>query len=438
MKSVFKKTKMKYYSLNQNAPKVSFEEAVIQGLATDRGLYFPETITPLSQDFFDTIENLSNAEIAFEAIKQFVGDEIPEATLKAIIAETLCFDFPVVEVEKGIYSLELFHGPTMAFKDVGARFMSRCLAYFNKDKKNSKNTVLVATSGDTGGAVASGFLGVDGVEVVILYPSGKVSDIQERQLTTLGQNIKALEVDGVFDDCQNMVKKAFLDESLKHKNLTSANSINIARWLPQMFYFFFAYKALKKLNKELVFSCPSGNFGNICAGIIAKKMGLPIQHFVASTNVNDTVPRFLEKGNYDPKPSKATISNAMDVGDPSNFIRIQEMYNNDLELFKKDFSSYAYTDEETLEAMKTIYKTDGYIAEPHGAVGYLGLKKELENLPNAIGIFLETAHPIKFLDVVEPALNVKLPIPAQIESVLHKEKVSLKIKTYEEFKAFLK
>jgi len=428
---------MKYYSLNHNAPTVSFEEAVIQGLASDRGLYFPETITPLSPDFFDTIESLSNAEIAFEAIKQFVGDEIPTETLKQIIAETLCFDFPVVEVEKGIYSLELFHGPTMAFKDVGARFMSRCLAYFNIDKKDSKNTVLVATSGDTGGAVASGFLGVEGVEVVILYPSGKVSDIQERQLTTLGQNIKALEVDGVFDDCQNMVKKAFLDESLKHKNLTSANSINIARWLPQMFYFFFAYKELKKQNKDFIFSCPSGNFGNICAGIIAKKMGLPILHFVASTNVNDTVPRFLEKGNYDPKPSKATISNAMDVGDPSNFIRIQEMYNNDLEQFKKDFSSYSYTDEETLEAMKSIYKTDGYIAEPHGAVGYLGLKKELENHPNAIGIFLETAHPIKFLDVVEPALNVKLPIPAQIESVLHKEKVSVKIKTYEEFKTFL-
>ena len=428
---------MKYYSLNHNAPKVSFEEALIQGLATDKGLYFPETITPLSQDFFDTIEKLSNEEIAFQAIKQFVGNEIPETELKAIISETLCFDFPAVEVEKGIYSLELFHGPTMAFKDVGARFMSRCLAYFNKDKKDSKNTVLVATSGDTGGAVASGFLGVEGVEVVILYPSGKVSDIQERQLTTLGQNIKALEVDGVFDDCQDMVKKAFLDESLKHKNLTSANSINIARWLPQMFYFFFAYKQLKSKNRPLVFSCPSGNFGNICAGIIAKKMGLPIEHFVASTNVNDTVPRFLDKGNYDPKPSKATISNAMDVGNPSNFIRIQEMYNNDLELFKKDFSSYSYTDAETLEAMKTIYNSEGYIAEPHGAVGYLGLKKELENYPNAIGIFLETAHPIKFLDVVEPALNVKLPIPAQIESVLHKEKVSVKIKTYEEFKAFL-
>ena len=428
---------MKYYSLNHNAPKVSFEEAVIQGLATDRGLYFPENITPLSNDFFDTIENLSNEEIAFQAIQQFVGDEIPETELRAIIKDTLCFGFPVVEVEKGIYSLELFHGPTMAFKDVGARFMSRCLGYFNRNDKKSKNTVLVATSGDTGGAVASGFLGVEGVDVVILYPSGKVSDIQEKQLTTLGQNIKALEVDGVFDDCQDMVKKAFLDESLKHKNLTSANSINIARWLPQMFYFFFAYKALKSQNKSLVFSCPSGNFGNICAGIIAKKMGLPVQHFVASTNVNDTVPRFLVNGNYDPKPSIATISNAMDVGNPSNFIRIQEMYQNDLEQFKKDFSSYTFSDAATLEAMKTIYNTDGYIAEPHGAVGYLGLKKELENHSDAIGIFLETAHPIKFLDVVEPALNVKLPIPTQIESVLGKEKVSTKITTYEELKAFL-
>ena len=428
---------MKYYSLNHNAPKVSFQEAVIQGLASDKGLYFPESITPLPQSFFDNIENLSHEEIAFEAIQQFVGDEIPADTLKQIIAETLCFDFPVVPVEKGIYSLELFHGPTMAFKDVGARFMSRCLGYFNKDKKDNKNTVLVATSGDTGGAVASGFLGVQGVDVVILYPSGKVSDIQERQLTTLGQNIKALEVDGVFDDCQDMVKKAFLDETLAHKNLTSANSINIARWLPQMFYFFFAYKALKSQNKEIVFSCPSGNFGNICAGIMAKKLGLPVQHFVASTNVNDTVPRFLVNGVYDPKPSIATISNAMDVGNPSNFIRIQELYNNDLEQFQKDFSSYTYNDEETKEAMKRIYNTDGYIAEPHGAVGYLGLKKELERVRDSIGVFLETAHPIKFLDIVETVLNVQLAIPTQIESVLNKEKVSTKIKTYEELKAFL-
>ena len=427
---------MNYYSLNNKDIKVSFQEAVIQGLAPDRGLYFPETIAKLPKSFFDTIETLSNEEIAFEAIKQFVGTEIPENELKHIVKETLSFEFPLIEVEENVYSLELFHGPTMAFKDVGARFMSRCLAYFNRNK-NQKNTVLVATSGDTGGAVASGFLGVKGVQVVILYPSGKVSDIQERQLTTLGQNIIALEVDGVFDDCQDMVKKAFLDETLVHKNLTSANSINIARWLPQMFYFFFAYKELKKHNKPLVVSCPSGNFGNICAGIIAKKLGLPISHFVASTNVNDTVPKFLQNGIYEPKTSVATISNAMDVGNPSNFVRIQEMYNYDLREFEKDFSSYTFSDEETKIAMKNIYVNSGYVAEPHGAVGYLGLKKELQNYPNAIGFFLETAHPIKFLDVVEPILDIKLEIPKQIESVLNKKKKSIKIKNYEDLKNYL-
>ena len=428
---------MKYYSLNHDAPTVSFKEAVIKGLAPDKGLYFPETITPLPSSFFQNIENLSKEEIAFEAIKQFVGDAIPEDHLRAIIAETLCFEFPTVQVEENIYALELYHGPTMAFKDVGARFMSRCLAYFNKDNKGSKNTVLVATSGDTGGAVASGFLGVEGVEVVILYPSGKVSDIQERQLTTLGQNISAIEVDGVFDDCQDMVKKAFLDETLAHKNLTSANSINIARWLPQMFYFFFAYKQLKSLEKPMVFSCPSGNFGNICAGIMAKRLGLPIEHFVAATNVNDTVPQFLLDGRYNPKPSKATISNAMDVGNPSNFIRIQELYHNSLSEFNKDFSSYSYTDAKTSETLAEIYKTTGYVAEPHGVVGYLGLKKEMHHFPNAVGVFLETAHPIKFLDTVEPVLKITLPIPPQIESVLNKEKVKVKIKTYEELKVFL-
>lgn len=432
---------MKYYSLNHNSAKVSFQEAIVNGLASDRGLYFPENITPLEASFFENIENLTNEEIAFQVIQQFVGNEIPESNLKSIIAETLCFDFPTEKVEDGIYALELYHGPTMAFKDVGARFMSRCLAYFNSidlHKKEGKNTVLVATSGDTGGAVANGFLGVDGVEVVILYPSGKVSDIQERQLTTLGQNIKALEVDGVFDDCQDMVKKAFLDEDLSALKLTSANSINVARWLPQMFYFFFAYKQLKSLNKKMIFSCPSGNFGNICAGIMAKKLGLPIEHFVASTNVNDAVPRFLENGKYEPKASKATISNAMDVGNPSNFVRIQELYQNDLKEFKKDFSSYSYTDEETIVVMKAIYNNSGYIAEPHGAVGYLGLKKELEKKSDCVGVFLETAHPIKFLDIVQPTLNVELPIPSQIESVLNKEKVSTKIKTYEELKSFLK
>ena len=427
---------MKYYSLNNKNHKVSFKQAVINGLAPDRGLYFPEIITKLSEDFFENIENYSNEEIAFEAIKQFVGEDIPELVLKEIISETLSFDFPCVKVEENIYSLELFHGPTMAFKDVGARFMSRCLGYFNKNS-DKKNTVLVATSGDTGGAVASGFLGVKNVEVVILYPSGKVSDIQERQLTTFGQNITALEVDGVFDDCQDMVKQAFLDEDLKHKNLTSANSINIARWLPQMFYIFFAYKELKKHNKPIILSCPSGNFGNICAGIMAKNLGLPIAHFVASTNANDTVPQFLESGFYKPKPSISTISNAMDVGNPSNFIRIQELYNNDLSQFKIDFSSYSFSDKETLIAIKSIYKNTNYIAEPHGAVGYLGLKNEIEKQPNCIGVFLETAHPIKFLDVVEPALNIKLPIPLQIESILYKEKVCKTISSYSDLKNFL-
>lgn len=427
---------MNYYSLNKNALKVSFQEAVIQGLAPDKGLYFPEEITPLSQDFFDSIEKLSNQEIAFETIKQFVGKDIPENELKRIIEETLSFDLPLIQVDENCYSLELFHGPTMAFKDVGARFMSRCLAYFNRDK-NQKNTVLVATSGDTGGAVASGFLGIESVEVVILYPSGKVSDIQEKQLTTLGQNIKVLEVDGVFDDCQDMVKRAFLDIDLKSKNLTSANSINIARWLPQMFYFFFTYKELKKYNKPLVISCPSGNFGNICAGILAKKLGLPIHHFVASTNVNDTVPEFLKTGKYIPKPSKATISNAMDVGNPSNFTRIQELYGNDLDNFEKDFSSYSFTDEETKTAITSLYKTSKYIAEPHGAIGYLGLKKELENKMDAIGVFLETAHPIKFSDTVEEILSLTIPIPEQIKNVLDKEKKSLKISSYEDLKAFL-
>lgn len=427
---------MNYYSLNNKNHSVSFQEAVVQGLAADRGLYFPSEINPLPSSFYDNIEQLSHEEIAYQVIQQFVGNEIPEADLKQIIAETLCFDFPCVAVEENIFSLELYHGPTMAFKDVGARFMSRCLGYFNRNS-DKKVTVLVATSGDTGGAVASGFLGVKGVEVVILYPSGKVSDIQERQLTTLGQNITALEVDGVFDDCQDMVKKAFLDDSLLHKNLTSANSINIARWLPQMFYFFFAYQQLKKHLKPLIVSCPSGNFGNICAGILAKKLGLPIAHFVAATNANDTVPQFLVKGIYEPKPSVPTISNAMDVGNPSNFIRIQEMYHNDLNEFNKDFSSYTYNDEETKEAMKSIYAHSGYIAEPHGAVGYLGLKKEMTLHPETIGVFLETAHPIKFLDVVEPVLDTKLPIPTQIESVLGKEKHSIKISNYEGLKNFL-
>ncbi len=429
---------MLYKSLNHNAPKVSFEEAVVKGLAPDRGLYFPESINPLPSLFFEQIENLSNEEIAYEAVKQFVGDEIPADELKKIVKETIAFDFPVVEVEKGIYSLELYHGPTLAFKDVGARFMARCLGYFNSQKATQDVTVLVATSGDTGGAVADGFYNVKGVEVVILYPKGKVSEIQEKQLTTLGNNIRAIEVNGVFDDCQDMVKKAFLDDELKTVNLTSANSINVARWLPQMFYYFFTYKTLKSLGKELIISVPSGNFGNICAGIIASKLGLPIKHFVASTNLNDTVPRFLNTGDYQPNPSIATISNAMDVSNPSNFIRIQELFNNDFSDLKSGFTSFSFNDEETRKIMLQVYQQDQYVLDPHGAVGYLGLKKYLsENPSESIGVFLETAHPIKFLDVVEQVLNIQLEIPSNIQSIMHKEKKSAEISTYTELKSFL-
>jgi len=428
---------MKFYSLNHQAPNVSFQEAVVNGIAPDRGLYFPESISALPVDFFQKIENYSNNEIAYELIKQFVGDEIPEKELKEIIEDTLSFDFPLVEVEKDIFSLELFHGPTMAFKDVGARFMARCLSYFNKNK-TTELTVLVATSGDTGGAVASGFLGVKGVQVVILYPSGKVSKVQEKQLTTLGQNIKALEVTGTFDDCQDMVKTAFLDHEITDKmQLTSANSINVARWLPQMFYFAFAYKQLKNNSKEVVFSIPSGNFGNICAGMIAQQLGLPIYHFIAATNVNRIVPNFMQTGNYIPLKSIQTISNAMDVGNPSNFIRIQNIFNNDFEKIKEHLSSYSFTDEETKETILSIFKNSNYITDPHGAVGYLGLKKYLKNDSDKQGVFFETAHPVKFLDVIEPVIDKKIDFPEQIKQVINKKKEASLIDSYKQLKEFL-
>ena len=430
---------MNYYSLNNNAPIVSFSEAVIKGLAPDKGLYFPESITPLSEGFFQNIESYSNNEIAYELIKQFVGNEIPEKDLKSIIADVLQFDFPLISIEKDIYSLELFHGPTMAFKDVGARFMARCLSYFNKKNPFENDvTVLVATSGDTGGAVASGFLGVDGVNVVILYPSGKVSDIQEKQLTTLGKNIKALEVDGVFDDCQSMVKKAFLDTSITdNMQLTSANSINIARWLPQMFYFAFAYKQLKDKSKKLVFSVPSGNYGNICAGMMAQKLGLPIDLFIAATNENKVVTDYLKTESYSPKPSIQTISNAMDVGDPSNFIRIEKLHGHNFEKLKSNLHSYSYTDEQTRDAMLYLFNNFDYIADPHGAIGYLGIKKHLESNRNTQGIFLETAHPVKFLPVLDSTIASQIEIPEQIIVVIDKTKVATQIGTYEELKMFL-
>lgn len=428
---------MQYYSLNKKAPKTSFEIAVRKGLAPDKGLYFPEKITPLDSSFLENLDQLSNIEIAFHAIKQFVGSEIPESELKTIIKETLNFEFPIVSIEDNISTLELFHGPTMAFKDVGARFMARCLGYFNKNN-NKEVTVLVATSGDTGGAVANGFLGVKGVKVVILYPRGKVSNVQEQQLTTLGQNITAFEVEGTFDDCQDMVKKAFLDSDLTtKKELTSANSINVARWLPQMFYFMFAYKQLKQHNKPLVFSVPSGNFGNICAGMVAQKLGFPFPHFIASNNENDVVTRYLSSKKYTPLATVETISNAMDVGNPSNFIRIQALHNNDFQALKSNLSGYRFSDEETREAIDSIYKSTGYITDPHGAVGYLGCHHYLKLNPDVHTVFLETAHPTKFLDVVQPLVPEVIELPPQIKAVMGRPKNAKSIVNYADFKANL-
>lgn len=428
---------MNFYSLNKQAPSVSFKEAVIRGIAPDRGLYFPETITALPETFFENIEDYSNLEIAFRAIEQFVGEDIPADALKEILAEVLDFDFPVVEIEDNAATLELFHGPTLAFKDVGARFMARCLGYFSTENTEDV-TVLVATSGDTGGAVANGFLGVDGVKVVILYPSGKVSDIQEKQLTTLGQNITALEVEGTFDDCQDMVKTAFLDEGItKNMQLTSANSINVARWLPQMIYFLFAYKEMKSKGKDIVFSVPSGNFGNICAGIMAQRLGMPSRHFIASTNVNDVVPRYMQSAKYEPKASIATISNAMDVGDPSNFIRIRHLFEDNFEALSNNLSSYSFTDEETKATILKLHNDYNYVADPHGAVGYLGLKKYQESHPDTYGIFLETAHPVKFLDVVEDTIRDNIALPESIIAVMNKKKKSVQISQYQELKDFL-
>jgi len=430
---------MNFYSLNFNSKDVNFLEAVQKGLAPDRGLYFPKHIPKLPNSFFEELDQKNNAQIAFESILPFVGNAIPENSLQQIVHDTLSFDFPIVPLTNRIASLELFHGPTLAFKDVGARFMARCLAYANAQKSKKELTILVATSGDTGGAVADGFYGVEGIKVVILYPKGKVSSLQEKQLTTLGKNITALEVEGVFDDCQEMVKSAFIDPEINSEvNLTSANSINIARWLAQMFYYFIGFKNRPHPDKKLVVSVPSGNFGNLCAGLMAKQMGLPIDHFIAATNINDTVPQFLTTGEYQPKPSEATLSNAMDVGDPSNFIRIQKLYNNDFFKLKKAVSGYSYTDADTLKALKSIYKNTGYIADPHGAVGYLGLKEFLENNPEEYsGLFLETAHPIKFSKSVESAIKTQLKVPEKLKALLEREKTSLPIKDYKELKSYL-
>ena len=429
---------MKYFSLNDKNHKVSFESAVVKGLAPGKALYFPEEIPTLPKEFLQSLDKLSKEEIAYKAIKTFVGNEIDENGLRSILSKTLDFDFPVVPVSENTGTLELFHGPTLAFKDVGAGFMAGCLGYFVKKGNLGKITVLVATSGDTGGAVANGFLGVEGIDVVILYPKGKVSEIQEKQLTTLGQNITALEVNGNFDDCQDMVKKAFSDEEISAKRpLTSANSINVARWLPQMFYYFFAYKQLAGKDNKLAFSVPSGNFGNICAGMLAKKMGLPIAHFIAANNENNVVTRYLKSKEYAPKPSVQTISNAMDVGNPSNFVRILELFENKFDSLSQQLSSFSYSDKETRRAIKEVKQKYNYVMDPHGAVGYLGLQEFLAENPEYYGVFLETAHPVKFLETVEEVIGEKVEIPLSIREVMQKEKKSIEISNYDELKEYL-
>ena len=429
---------MKYFSLNRKSPIIDFKEATIKGQAPDKGLYFPETIPQIDVALINNIEKYTHDEIAFEVIKPFVGDSIPDGKLFEIVKETVNFPIPLVPVTENTFSLELFHGNTLAFKDVGARFMSRCLGYFVKGN-DKKLTVLVATSGDTGAAVADGFYDVDGVDVVILYPLGKVSLVQEKQLTTLGKNIYTLEVNGTFDDCQKMVKQAFADDELNKKLfLTSANSINVARWLPQQFFYFFAYKQWLDKYQPPVISVPSGNFGNICAGLLAKKSGLPLDHLIAACNANDVVPKYMNDAVYQSQPAVTTISNAMDVGDPSNFVRILELFDNHLPDLKNVLSACSINDDQTKEAIQKLYERYNYLSDPHGAVGYVALKQYLDRHPGKQGIFLETAHPVKFYDVVEPLLKIKLSVPAGVAGIMDKAKKATTIgAAYGELKTYL-
>lgn len=418
---------MKYYSLNNPNTFVDFREATIRGQAPDKGLYFPERIPRVDAKVLQSLSALSREELAYTIIRPYTGDTLPESELRRIVGETIDFDFPLVPITKDISALELFHGPTLAFKDVGARFMSRCLGYFVKNNTRPL-TVLVATSGDTGGAVASGFYNVEGVKVVILYPSGKVSSVQELQLTTLGNNITALEVDGTFDDCQQMVKEAFADPTLtEHLFLTSANSINVARWLPQQFYYFFALGQWPDKAHAPVISVPSGNFGNICAGLLAWLSGLPVGHFIAACNANDIVPNYLRSGEYRPKPAIPTLSNAMDVGNPSNFVRILELFHQQLPDLRQTLSAVSISDSETTDTIRNLYTHHHYLPDPHGAVGYLALERYLAKHPGEKGIFLETAHPVKFYDAVEPIIGSKIPLPPPITALLNTKKRSQKL-----------
>ena len=433
---------MNYYSTNGNAPLASLEKAVVKGLAEDRGLYMPERIEKLPKAFFEDISSMSFQDIAYNVASNFFGEDVDEDALQDIVYDTLSFDCPVVKVTDNIYSLELFHGPTLAFKDVGARFMARLLGYFLRQKSSGKMVnVLVATSGDTGSAVANGFLGVEGIHVYVLYPKGKVSPIQECQFTTLGQNITAIEVDGVFDDCQALVKSAFMDKELNdHMMLTSANSINVARFLPQAFYYFNAYARmsaqLSTSNSDLVMCVPSGNFGNICAALFGHEMGLPIKRFIAANNANDVFFNYLQTGKYEPKASIQTLANAMDVGDPSNFARIYDLYGKSHERISTLISGATYKDEQIIETMRQCYSETGYILDPHGACGYRALQEGLEK--NEVGVFCETAHPAKFKEKVDDILGIDIEIPARLKAFMEGEKQSVEMtKDFTDFKRFL-
>ncbi len=436
---------MNFYSTNAKAPEASLQKAVVKGLAEDKGLYMPEVIKALPKEFFDNIENLTFQEIAYKVADAFFGEDVPADTLRQIVYDTLAFDCPVVKVKDNIYSLELFHGPTLAFKDVGARFMARLLGYFIRKEQESADgdkrdvNVLVATSGDTGSAVANGFLGVDGIHVYVLYPKGKVSPIQECQFTTLGQNITAVEVDGVFDDCQALVKAAFMDDELnRHMKLTSANSINVARFLPQAFYYFYAYAQMKKLGlaDEMVVCVPSGNFGNICSALFGKKMGLPIKRFIAVNNANDIFYQYLRTGSYEPRASVQTIANAMDVGDPSNFARIYNLYKADHAAICADISGATYSDAQIADTIREVYSDTGYLCDPHGACGYRALAEGLQE--GEVGVFLETAHPAKFRDTVQEIIAGEVAIPAKLAAFMNGTKASVPMtKDFASFKNFL-
>ena len=426
---------MKYISLNHNSQPVNFQTALINGLAPDKGLYFPEKIINLPKKIIENIKTIDDTELCYEVIKDYIGNDFTEDELIKIIQKTIDFKIPLKKVENSIFSLELFHGPTLAFKDIGAKFLALCMDKIKNDFDSKEITVLVATSGDTGGAVAKGFEGLNGINVCILYPKGRISQVQEKQITTNDKNVIAFEVNGNFDDCQKMVKDAFNDIEIKNKIiLTSANSINIARWLPQMFYYFLAIKKIEN-NNQNIFSVPSGNFGNICAGILSKEMGLNIQLFLASTNINNTVPRYLESGIYNPKKTKPTISNAMDVSNPSNFIRIQKIFNNDLQKINKVIKGYSYNDSETREAIKDVYNSYNYIMDPHSAIGYLGLKSYLKNPRSDVnGIFLSTAHPIKFKEQVENSIGDQISLPSRLKKIMTKKKNTIEIESYDQLK----